>query len=538
MSTRSKLGVTKPNTKYLYSLHLTKSTEPRTINQALKDEKWRNAATKEFNAQIANHCWDLVPAPPPHVTIVGCRWLFTTKYNSDGTVKQPKGRLVAKGYNQRPGLDYAETFSPVIKSTTIRIVLGVVVNCNWPVHQLDVNNAFLQGTLTDEVYMEQPPGFIDADRPNHVCRLRKAIYGLKQAPRAWYVELQTFLTSLGFHNSAADTSLFILKHEASVAYILICVDDILVTGNSSKLIHQTLHALATRFSVKDHEELNYFLGIEATRTSAGLHLCQKRYILDLLDRTKMLGAKPVTTPTVASPKLSLHSGTPLQDPTEYRSVMGSLQYLAFTRPEISFSVNRLSQFMHSPTLDHWNAVKRVLRYLAGTYDNGIYLQRGTSLNLHAFSDADWAGDADDYISTNGYVVYIGNHPVSRSSKKQKTIARSSTEAEYRSVANTSSELMWISSLLHELGIRLSRPPTIYCDNVGATYLCANPVFHSRMKHVALDYHFIRNQVQSGALRVVHISTKNQLADVLTKPLSRPLFLNFTSKIGVAKPPPS
>ena len=210
----------------------------------------------------------------------------------------------------------------------------------------------------------------------------------------------------------------------------------------------------------------------------------------------------------------------------------------FTRPDLSYTVNRLSQFMHAPTTDHWNAVKQTLRYLAGTADNGILLRSGNTRTLHAFSDADWAGDDDDYVSTNGYVVYIGNHPVSWSSKKQKTIARSSTEAEYRSVANTSSELKWIMSFLHELGIQLRHPPTIYCDNVGATYLCVNPVFHSRMKHVALDYHFIRNQVRSGTLRVIHVSTRDQLADVLTKPLSRPVFISFRDKIGVARPPPS
>lgn len=536
MSTRAKTGITKPNTKYLYSLQLTKQTEPRTINQALNDEKWRNAATLEFNAQINNHCWDLVPAPPSHVTIVRSGWIFTTKYNPNGIVRRPKARLVARGNTQRPGLDYAETFSPVIKSTTIRIVLGVAVNCAWPIRQLDVNNAFLQGTLNDEVYMSQPPGFIDADKPHHVCRLRKAIYGLKQALRAWYVELQTFLLNSGFINSVSDTSLFIQTKGTSIVYILVYVDDILVTGNSTTLIQQTLTALAQRFSVKEHEELHYFLGIEANRNTQGLHLSQRRYILDLLDRTKMLGVKPVNTPMATTPKLSITSGSRLQDPTEYRSIVGSLQYLAFTRPDISFPVNRLSQFMHAPTNEHWNAAKRILRYLAGTADHGIFLKKGTTHQLHAFSDADWAGDADDYISTNGYIVYIGQHPVSWSSKKQKTIARSSTEAEYRSVANTSSELKWIVSLLHELRIPITRPPTIYCDNVGETYLCANPVFHSRMKHVALDYHFIRNQVKSGALRVVHISTKDQLADIMTKPLSRPLFTSMASKIGVSKLP--
>lgn len=264
MSTCSKAGISKPNNKYLYATRLSQNTEPRTINQALLDERWRQAATKEFNAQIANHCWDLVSPPPSpsNVTIVGCRWLFTTKYNPDGTVRCPKGRLIAKGYNQRPGLDYAETFSPVIKSTTVRIVLGVAVNLNWPIRQLDVNNAFLQGTLKDEVYMTQPPGFVDKDRPHYVCRLRKAIYGLKQAPRAWYVELQTFLINAGFKNSVSDTSLFILKRARAVVYILVYVDDILVTGNDNMLIKMTLDAIANRFSIKDHEELHYFLGIE------------------------------------------------------------------------------------------------------------------------------------------------------------------------------------------------------------------------------------------------------------------------------------
>lgn len=440
--------------------------------------------------------------------------------------------------NQRPGLDYAETFSPVIKSTTIRIILGVAVDRSWPIRQLDVNNAFLQGTLTDEVYMCQPPGFIDKDRPNHVCRLRKALYGLKQAPRAWYIELRNYLITVGFVNSVSDTSLFILRKGRSIVYMLVYVDDILVTGNDVALLQQTLAALATRFSVKEHEDLHYFLGIEAKRVTTGLHLSQRKYILDLLTRTNMLSTKPVTTPMAASPKLTLHSGTRLPDPKEYRSVVGSLQYLAFTRPDISYAVNRLSQYMHMPTTDHWQAVKRVLRYLAGTTTHGIFLRKGNTLSLHAYSDADWAGDTDDYVSTNGYIVYLGRHPISWSSKKQNGVTRSSTEAEYRSVANASSEMMWVCSLLEELGITLPKTPVIYCDNVGATYLCANPVFHSRMKHIALDYHFIRNQVQAGALRVVHVSTHDQLADVLTKPLPRAAFTNFTSKIGVTKAPPS
>lgn len=218
--------------------------------------------------------------------------------------------------------------------------------------------------------------------------------------------------------------------------------------------------------------------------------------------------------------------------------MGSLQYLAFTRPDIAFAVNHLSQFMHQPTTDHWQATKRVLRYLAGTSTHGIFLKANSPMLLHAYSDADWAGDNDDYVSTNAYVIYLGHNPISWSSKKQRGVARSSTEAEYRAVANTASEVQWLCSLLSELHIRLDTGPTIFCDNIGATYLCANPVFHSRMKHIALDYHFVRNMIQSRALRVSHVSTHDQLADALIKPLSRQQFHTACSKIGVRQLPPS
>lgn len=386
--------------------------------------------------------------------------------------------------------------------------------------------------------MAQPPGFTDPTRPTHVCRLWKAIYGLKQAPRAWYSELRSFLISSGFKNSLSDTSLFILKVQGKFIYVLVYVDDILVTGTDSHLVQRVITRLANRFSIKDMGDLSYFLGIETKRTSQGMHLMQKKYITDLLAKANMLHAKPVATPLPTHPKLTLNSGQPLTDPHEYRQLVGSLQYLALTRPDISYAVNRLSQFMHKPTSDHWQALKRVLRYLSGTLTHGIFLRRDNSTNLHAFSDADWAGDSDDYVSTNAYIVYIGSHPVSWTSKKQQGVARSSTEAEYRAVANTASELRWVYSLLTELGIKVSAILTVYCDNIGATYLCANPVFHSRMKHIAIDYHFVRGQIQKGVLRVSHVSTKDQLADGLTKPLARAPFQTIRGKIGVASASPS
>lgn len=406
------------------------------------------------------------------------------------------------------------------------------------IRQIDVNNAFLQGRLSDEVYVKQPPGFIDHDRPTYVCRLEKALYGLRQAPRAWYQELRSYLLTLGFVNSVADTSLFIKTNGTSLLYVLVYVDDMLITGSNTVLINNLISQIQTRFSIKDLGESRYFLGIEFTRNSTGLHLSQQKYIKDLLEKTKMSASKPVSTPMSPTPKLTLGSGTRLSDPREYRTTIGSLQYLAFTRPDIAFAVNRLSQFMHQPTDLHWSAAKRILRYLAGTQTHGILIRRGTPLSLHGFSDADWAGDTDDFVSTNAYVVYLGGSPISWSSKKQTGVARSSTEAEYRAVANTASEIRWITSLLTELGVQLPSMPVIYCDNISATHLSANPIFHSRMKHLALDFHFIRDNVQAGALRVAHVSTRDQLADPLTKALPKPKYQELITKLGVTKVPPT
>lgn len=361
--------------------------------------------SEEFDALVRNGTWELVP-PTGVQNIVGSKWIFRLKRLSDGSIDRYKARLVAKGFHQRPGVDYHETFSPVVKPTTVRLILSLAVSRGWDLRQLDVNNAFLQGTLTEDVFMTQPQGFVDADHPLHVCKLRKAIYGLKQAPRAWYTELRQFLLASHFTNSVADTSLFIFSDKGITILLLVYVDDIIITGNNSPSIQDFISVLARRFSLKDLGPLHYFLGVEVVPCPQGLLLSQQRYIADLLARTKMTDARPVATPLATSPILTLQSGTTLTDPTEFRAVVGSLQYLSLTRPDIAYVVNKLSQYMHRPTTDHWNAAKRLLRYLCGTIDHGILLHRQSPLTLHAYSDADWASNKDDFTSTSAYIVYL------------------------------------------------------------------------------------------------------------------------------------
>lgn len=382
--------------------------------------------------------------------------------------------------------------------------------------------------------MEQPQGFIDPTKPTHVYALKKSLYGLKQAPRAWYFCLAGALQKLGFYGSKADSSLFIYSTGGDTAYCLVYVDDLVLTGSYPSLLQRFTNLLGQMIALKDLGPISFFLGIEVAWHSNGLQLTQTKYILDILHRANMHEASSVATPSTPQADLAA-SSTTFEDPTLYRQIVGALQYLALTRPDISQAVNKMAQYMHSPSVHHWQAVKRILRYLRGTLDHGIVFRRSNSNALTAYSDADWGGDKLDRKSTSAYVIYHGANLVSWCSKKQKTVARSSTDSEYRALATTASELYWLCCLLRELRHPLPSAPRIWCDNVTATYLAANPVFHSRSKHLELDFHFVRGQVRQKHLVVSYIPTVDQLADALTKPLSKSRFLLMKDKLLVLPP---
>uniref|UniRef100_A0A8R7TXD8 Reverse transcriptase Ty1/copia-type domain-containing protein n=1 Tax=Triticum urartu TaxID=4572 RepID=A0A8R7TXD8_TRIUA len=428
----------------------------------------------EYNALLKNDTWSLV-SRPAGANVVSGKWIFWHKFNTDGSLARYKARWVLRGFTQQAGVDYGETFSPVVKPATVRVVLSLATSGSWPIHQLDVKNAFLHGHLTETVYNMQPAGFVDAARPRDVCRLNRSLYGLKQAPRAWFSRFTSYLSTLGFQGSKEDSSLFSLHRSTDTTYLLIYVDDIILTAITPAFLQSIIASLHREFSMTNMGSLHHFLGINVHHTSSSLHLSQEQYALEILDRAGMLNCKPVSTPVDTTSKLSATDGPAFHDPSLYRSLASALQYLTLTRPDLSYAMQQCCLFMHDLRDSHYQMVKRILRYVRGTTHLGLHFFCSATTDLTAYSDADWAGFSDTRKSTSGFAVYLGSNLVSWSSERQTTVSRSIAEAEYRGIANAVAEASWLCQLLAELHRPPSRATVVYCDNISAMYMSSNPV---------------------------------------------------------------
>jgi hypothetical protein len=383
----------KPFSSYMDLMCNLLDEEPTCFEEAIQKKEWEDTMTKEYQSIMKNDVWEIVPRPKGK-DVVSSKWLFKIKHVADGSIEKYKARFVARGFSQKEGINYEETFSPVVRYTSIRTIIALAAKMKWKLHQMDVKTAFLNGVIEEEVYIEQPQGFAVEDKKSHVCRLKKALYGLKQAPRAWYGHIDSFLTSLVFTKSKEDSNLYFKIMENEPVILLLYVDDLFLTREEN-LIAECKQRLAAEFEMKDLGLMHYFLGLEVWQSLERIFLNQWKYTIEILKRFDMVECKSMNTPMEAKLKLLVDTSSDLIDASLYRHIIGSLMYLTNTRPDIYFAVNTLSQFLVEPRCVHLVAAKHVMRYLKGIMDYGLSYDGDHDFTLSGYIDADWVGSIVD-----------------------------------------------------------------------------------------------------------------------------------------------
>lgn len=548
---RHKEQIRKP-TRFDGYVMLAQVNNPKSYKEAIQSEEaeeWKEAMDEEMESLTENGTWELVEKPTDR-KIIDNRWVLRKKLHPDGSTDRYKARLVAKGYSQKSGIDYDETFSPVARFDTIRTVLSVAASEKLQLAQFDVKTAFLYGELKEVIYMKQPEGY--TDETDRVCRLLKSLYGLKQAPRCWNQKFVQFLKRYGLKVSSADPCLFVSIRESKKLIVALYVDDGLVTGTDTKDIQLFMEELKKEFKIKVGS-LNYFLGMEIDqRTDESLFVSQKSYAKKVLERFQMENCNSVATPMELTAKVpeevtvsntlegndvtAVANATSVKDVATdipYREAVGSLMYLATaTRPDIAHAVSIVSQKLDNPSDGDWKRVKRILRYLKGTVGCGIIYRANHKVGvLEAFCDADYAGDRETRRSTSGVVCKYAGGAVSWMSQKQKSVSLSTTEAEFIAMSEGAKEVIWVKRLLQDI-TNLQELPVLKVDNASAIKLVKNPEFHKRSKHIEVRHYFVRERYQEGVFDVEHVASKDQLADILTKPLVKERFEKLRRELGL------
>lgn len=504
---------------------------PQNVSEALNNQFWLNAMKEEISQIEKNKTWELVPRPD-NKNVIGGKWIFRNKLDESGKVVRNKARFVCKGYAQQEGIDFGETFAPVARLESIRMFLAYASYKNFTVYQMDVKTAFLNGYLEEEVYMEQPEGFESSEYPGYVYRLRKALYGLKQAPRAWYSRLDSHLISKGFKRGNVDCTLYTKDVNNDLLAVEIYVDDIIFGSTNNELSKSFSAIMESEFEMSLLGPLTFFLGIQVSQLEHGLFISQVKYAKEMLKKFQMDQCNPVNTPMETGYKLVKIDDSPLVDQHEYRSMVGSLLYLTASRPDLMQAVCLVSRFQSAPRESHLNAVTRIFKYIQGTLDFGLWYPKHADFTLQSYTDADWGGCKDDQRSTSGAAFFLGDRLVAWHSKKQECVTLSTAESEVIAATACCTQLLWMSYQLADLNIQVTKPMSIFCDNTSAIQISKNPVLHSRTKHIAIKLQFLREQVSSTEVQLIHVSSQAQVADIFTKALPKEQFEWLRDRLGV------
>ena len=519
---------------------LTDGGEPECYTEALEDEhkkEWLEAMQDEMQSLHQNHTFELVKLPKDRRALKN-RWVYRIKHDELSTRPRYKARLVVKGFNQRKGVDFVEIFSSVVKMSSIRVVLGLAASLDLEIEQMDVKTAFLHGDLEEEIYMEQPEGFIVKGKENYVCKLKKSLYGLKQAPRQWYKKFESVMEEQGYKKTTSDHCVFVKKFsDDDFIILLLYVDDILIAGMNVSRIDRLKKKLSQSFAMKDLGPAKKILGIQIDRDrkSKKLYMSQEKYVEKVLQRFNMDKAKAVSTPLGAHFKLSMKQCPPTDaqendmEKFPYASAVGSLMYaMVCTRPDIAHAVGVVSRFMSNPGKEHWNAVKWIMRYLRGTSSFRLGFG-GEKPLLVGYTDADMAGDVDSRKSTSGYLIIFTGGAVAWQSRLQKCVALSTIEAEFIAATEACKELLWMKKFVVELGFKQQRY-VLLCDSQSTIHLGKNSTFHARSKHIDVRYHWIRDVLNDKLVELDKVH-----ADHNCKPLYSILcFLTLETKLSNKK----
>lgn len=506
---------------------------PETYREAINSmnkEKWEKSIQEELDSHQKNNTWTLVKKTP-NIKIIGCKWVFRIK--DEPTGPRYKSRLCAKGYSQTVGIDYQETFAPTVRYDSIRLLLSTAIQNNLKMIQLDVKTAFLYGELEETIFMSPPDGLLCEE--NMVCKLNKSLYGLKQAPRCWNSKFDSVLKKFGFVNSKADQCVYVGQVNKKKCYFCLYVDDGLLFSTDESALKVITEELNSIFEIKVLNTPRNFVGMQIEILNNCIFIHQTQYIEQLLNKFNMNDANTNSVPVDPHMKLQKGDGEPEKN-IPYREAVGSLMHLAIvSRPDIMFAVSLVSRFLNCYNQMHWNAVKKIFKYLKASKDYGLcYTKTAQPSEIVGYSDADFANDLDTRRSVTGYVFIKNGAAVTWSSQKQQTVALSTTEAEFMAACAATKEAMWVKLLLSDAGEYKQDTLYLHLDNQSAISVIKNLNFHKRCKHIEIKYHFIKEKYHQKIISLKFVSSKYQYADILTKALTKDKFIFLRSKLGMCQ----